>query len=321
MDSAGLLRHYSRNRLLVHALSNSAILISWGILGRMKTKVFLKRILFALILLSVIVAALGYWKLKSMGMFREPHYDTSAPQVPPLNRPALLVFNKSNGFIHKEAILAATKLIENLSVKNGWSIYQTDNAAIHNSQDLSRFDVVIWNNNTGDLLTRQQRQDFRRWIEQGGAWLGIHGAGGNRSYEWGWFRDTLIGAQFIGHTMSPQFQDAEVLVADPSLLTTHLPQPWLVEQEEWYGFAENPRSTGSKILLTLDEESYDTSETLFADTSMPDEHPIAWHHPVLKGKMIYTAIGHQAQTYANPHYQDFIEKSLQLLVDRTEDVD
>jgi type 1 glutamine amidotransferase len=280
----------------------------------MKLMSVVKKLIIAITVLAFVAAVALYLFLRSTGLFRAPQYDTQAPELPELNRPAVLVFNKTNGYIHKDAIPAATEMLQDIAAKNNWSIYHTDNAAVHNISDLKRFDLVIWNNTTGDLLTHEQRMAFETWHEQNGAWVGLHAAGGDREYDWDWYRDTLIGAQFFGHTMSPQFQDAEINTADKSKLTSHIPTPWRVSQEEWYAFESNPRATGSEILLTIDETSYDTSESFFREPTMPGEHPMAWTHKVGSGTMIYLAIGHQAHTYSNENYREFVEKSMHHLI-------
>lgn len=228
----------------------------------------------------------------------------------------VMVLSKTNGFIHKEGLPAAAQMLAELASENGWSIYQTDNAATHNAADLARFDVVVWNNTSGDILKADQRAAFKAWLLAGGQWLGLHAAGGDPSYDWAWYVDTLLGAQFFGHTMSPQFQDAEVMVVEPSALTSHLSTPWRIGQEEWYAFDRNPRDTGSSILLALDESSYDTEESFFPNPTMPGEHPIAWTHQVGEGTIIYSAIGHTAASYSLPDYRKFIAKAINQLAEQ-----
>jgi hypothetical protein len=188
-----------------------------------------------------------YLWLRSYGVIPHPTYDTVRPDIPALNHPAVLVLHKTNGFVHKEGLPAATAMLDELALQHGWHIYQSDNAATHNAKDLARFDVVIWNNTSGDLLTSEQRDAFKDWVESGGQWLGLHAAGGDPAYAWRWYVDTFLGAQFIGHTMSPWLQDADVLTVDESALTAHLPQRWRIEHEEWYAFDRNPRQTGAKF--------------------------------------------------------------------------
>lgn len=103
------------------------------------------------------------------------------------------------------------------------------------------------------------------------------------------------------------------MVVEPSELTGHLQSPWKIAQEEWYAFDRNPRDTGSTILLALDESSYDTQESIFPDPTMPDGHPIAWTHTLGKGTIIYSGIGHTAQTYSLPQYREFLVRAINRL--------
>ncbi len=133
------------------------------------------------------------------------------------------------------------------------------------------------------------------------------------NYSWRWYIDTLIGTEFIGHTLNPQFQDADVLVADPlSLLTAHLPSPWRITNEEWYAFDSNPRDKHYEIVLTIDESSYQTTGESWMgfNDHMEGEHPLAWRHSIGEGRVFYSAIGHQAETYSLPGYRQLLSKTM-----------
>jgi type 1 glutamine amidotransferase len=294
----------------------------------------LKKILLGLLglLVIIIIAALVIVTFVrfELGLIGTPAHDTQAPEFGDIQRPAILVLDKTNGFVHTEALPVARAMLDELAQANGWTIYQTDNAASHNATDLAKFDVVIWNNTSGDLLTDQQREDFKAWMLAGGSWLGMHAAGGDFSYRWGWFVDELLGAQFVGHTIDPQFQTADVLVEDSaSPLTSHLPARWRVENEEWYAFDGNASAIGAKVLMSLDESTYKTEQAvapallaptdigkiLFMRSTMQGEHPIAWSNDIGRGKMIYSGIGHTAATYQLPAYREFITRAINSLID------
>ena len=269
--------------------------------------------LLGLLAVVVVLGSVTSFKLKEIGIIPRADYDTVAPDVPAFDKPAILVLNKVNGFIHVDALPAADAMLTKIATEQGWDIFITDNAASHNTTDLARFSAVVWNNVSGDVLTEQQRADFKAWLEKGGGWLGVHGAGGDPSYQWPWYPQTLIGAQFVGHTMDPQFQDAEVLVVDgPKDVTLHLPERWTVPNEEWYAFDSNPRAKGYEILLAMDESSYITiGESFFGTDKMEGEHPIAWRHELGEGRVFYSAIGHQAETYSLPAYREFLARGLE----------
>ena len=43
---------------------------------------------------------------------------------------------------------------------------------------------------------------------------GIHGAGDNSHKDWDWYVKSIIGTNFIGHPMDPQFQKATMRIED-----------------------------------------------------------------------------------------------------------
>jgi type 1 glutamine amidotransferase len=269
----------------------------------------MKAVALSVLGILLLLAIGGYFYLKSMGIIPTIAYETDPPELPQFTRPAVLVLNKVNGFIHKDALPAADMALTSIAQQNGWDIYITDNAASHNAADLQRFALVVWNNVSGDVLTESQRQDLREWIEAGGGWLGIHGSGGDPAYDWRWYVETLVGAQFIGHTMSPQFQDAQLHSTNEA--THYLPAPWSVAHEEWYAFDQSPENNSSEILVAIDEASYITKgQTFWGGDSMEGEHPMVWRHGVGRGRAFYSAIGHQAATYQLPEYRQLLSDAM-----------
>lgn len=230
-------------------------------------------------------------------------YETEAPAVPTdLPRPAILVFSKTNGFRHEEAIPAANALFARLAADNGWGIYTTENGATFSPEILSRFDAVVFNNVSGDVFTPDQREAFKSFVENGGGFVGFHGSGGDNKYAWTWYVDELIGAQFIGHPMDPQFQQGTLRVEDNSHpATATLPAEW-TREEEWYSFAASPRAQGYIVLLTLDETSYKPEGLMGQDLAMGADHPMAWWHCQGRGRAFFSALGHKAEYYAEPQH-------------------
>lgn len=262
--------------------------------------------LITLVVLALLAGALAI-KLRMDGLLREPVYETTAPVLPAdLKRPAILVFSKTNGFIHKEAIPAAQALFQKLGETNGWSVYLTDNAAVHNPQDLARFDALVWNSVTGDVLTPEQRTALQTYVENGGGFVALHGSGGDPSYAWGWYPQSLIRAQFTAHPMFPQFQEATLNVQSPQdPIVSHLPASFSMT-DEWYSFQQPPKDV--QVLLSLDETSY-SPRVLFVDIGMGKDHPIAWKHCQGKGRVFYGAPGHVAAAYADPRYVRVLEQA------------
>lgn len=275
----------------------------------MKRKV-LRVVLWVILAILVLFAASVAWNwntIQRVFLGGVKVYEKTPPALPAeIARPAILVFSKTNGFRHEEAIPAANALFADMAKTHGWGYFQTENGATFDPAILSRFDAVVFNNVSGDVFTPEQRAAFKAFLENGGGFVGIHGSGGDMSYDWKWYVDDLIGAQFKGHPMDPQFQEATVRTEDKGHpATAGLPDSWQ-RIDEWYAFDKSARRPGYHVLLTLDEKSYANHKLMGRDLRMGDDHPIAWWHCIGKGRVFYSAMGHQASAYAEPEYRKIL---------------
>lgn len=237
-------------------------------------------------------------------------YDQTPPALPArIPHPALLVFEKINGFKDVPGFTAAHAALSAMAQKRGWTLIFSENGAIFNPSDLARFDAVIWNNVSGDVLTIPQENAFKTYLAAGGGFVGIHGAGGDPFYAWDWYSKTLLGEAFAGHPMNPQFQTARVRIDDPnSAITRGLGNGWSMT-EEWYSFKNDPRDNGAHILATLDEATY-SPVTMGGKSIRMGDHPIAWTRCIGNGRSFYTAIGHRPESYAEPHSMALLESGI-----------
>jgi type 1 glutamine amidotransferase len=226
--------------------------------------------------------------------FVTPVMDSISPELPKdLKSGGLLIFSKTNGYRDSPSIEASTAALVAIAKKRGWPTFVTENAAIFNADQLKRFKVTVWNNTSGNTHTEPQRAAFKTWLENGGAFVGIHGAGGDPKYDWAWYPETLIGAQFTEHSSR---QLGTVHIEDRnSLIMKGLPADWVrTVPDEWYSFKENPRARGMHILATAVESTYSPGRT-----AMGADHPMVWIHCVGKGRVFYSAIGHPAASYTD----------------------
>lgn len=262
--------------------------------------------LLALIVVAAVTMGPSLYRV-FIGMDR---YETVPPILPGrLDSTAILIFSKTNGFRDEEAIKAATVALIGICRRRGWSSVVTDNAAVFNAVQLRRFKTVVWNNTSGDVLTTDQRAAFQAYMENGGGFVGIHGAGGDPKYRWRWYVDTLIGAQFVGHPMGPQLQQATMQIEDTTNPATRgLGDTW-VRTDEWYSFAANPRDKGMHVLATVNENTYSPVMSLlfFRKNLRMGDHPIVWLHCVGRGRAFYSALGHAASTYSEPKHIKLLE--------------
>jgi len=210
-------------------------------------------------------------------------------------KPRVLVFSKTKGYRHESIGVGKLTLIE-LGQSNGFEVDTTENADFFNEDSLKRYRAVIFLSTTMDVLDPVQQADFKRFIEAGGGFLGIHAAA-DTEYEWPWYGD-LLGAYFKSH---PKTQQAKFKKAQESELTKNLPAEW-IRTDELYNYKRISKDI--KVLYTLDETSYEGGEN-------GDYHPIAWYHEFEGGRSFYTGMGHTPESYADSLFRDHLLKGIQ----------
>jgi len=269
-------------------------------------------LLVAIVLMGIAFGAFIY-KVK----YGFPIYEDTPPEITAeLGDFSVLVFSKTNGYRHKAAIEAAKPTLEEMAEASGWSIFLTDNGAVFNEDQLRQFDVVVWNNVTGRVLNEEQRTAFENYIETGGGYVGIHGAGDD-SHHWDWYYDNILGANFSHHPMNPQLQEATMTLECDTVFAAcdDLAEQWL-HAEEWYIFYDNPRENGKEILYTVDESTINPDGSMgFLNTDknygMGDDHPIVWYDCVGSGRAFYSALGHTGEAFAKVEHLQILKSGIE----------
>ena len=271
------------------------------------------RLALALALVVLAIGALRIWpRVRAAQGKQEPVYDAVAPELPAElgagGRLAILVFSKTNGFRHTEAIPACERSLREIAERRGWQLYATENGAVFDDALLARFRVLVSNNATGDNWSAEQKAAFQRWLLAGGGFVGVHGAAGTRYRFWDWYTDVLLRGRFVAHPLFPQLQTARVIVEDRTHPATRAWPEAFRHEDEWYSFERSARAPGVRVLASLDEASYAPRE-LFRDIAMGD-HPIVWSHCPERGRVFYSALGHAAPTYARPEHAQMLEGAI-----------
>lgn len=234
-----------------------------------------------------------------------PTHDRIAPALPSGLEHAVLIVSKTNGWRHIEHIPQSNSVLAAIAREQGWPSYVTENAAIFNDAHLRRFAVVVLNSASGDFLTSEQRGAFERFVARGGGVVALHAAGDD-SHKEPWYVDTIIGTRFIGHPGGEdQFQAARVVVDRPSHpIMAGVKLPWS-PTDEWYSFANDPAARGMTVLARIDEASYRPGEKLAMGN-----HPVIWTNPNARGRIVYSALGHTPEAYADPNYRRILANAV-----------
>jgi type 1 glutamine amidotransferase len=236
-----------------------------------------------------------------------PVMDHQPPALPKMVKGhAVLVFSKTNGFRDSDQIKAANIALDALVAQKGRDVFVTENAAVFNPEQLAKFEVIILNSISGNVFLPEQREAFKVWLENGGGVVALHGSGGDQNYDWRWYVEDLLGAQFIGHTNRPeQFQEATVKIVDPKHpALAGLPEDWQ-RTDEWYAFDRVPSGKNTQILAVLDEKTYHPEPK-----QVMGYHPIIWTRCIQKGRVFFSAMGHKSETYSEPLHLKMISGAL-----------
>jgi len=201
--------------------------------------------------------------------------------------PRVLLFTKTAGFRHN-SIAAGATAISKLGLENNFVVDTTSDANDINEINLSKYAAVIFLNTTGPLLSGAQRNDFERYIQAGGGFVGIHAAA-DAEYDWRWY-GRLVGAYFDSH---PPTQSAVLNVKDKNHPSTEfLPENWK-RNDEWYNFKQ--LISDLRVLITIDESTYEGGKNGAG-------HPMAWYQNFEGGRSWYTSLGHVEESYTEQLY-------------------
>ena len=211
----------------------------------------------------------------------------------------VVVFTRTEGFRH-DSISDGVAALRQLARRRGLAAEATEDPAAFTAEALADVAAVVFLNTSGDVLDARAERALRAYVEGGGGWLGVHAAS-DTEYDWPWY-GALVGAYFDSH---PEVQQAALGVPTAGAAAGHpavrgLPARW-VRTDEWYNFRAAP--SGVTVLLRLDPSSY-------RGGTMGPDHPAAWSQTVGRGRAVYTALGHTAESYAEPLFRLHLDGAL-----------
>ena len=239
--------------------------------------------------------------------------------------PSILIFSETRDWRHEEGIAGANLAIMKAAKEMGHGYYTTEHSGIFNAKDLARFDVVVFNNMTGDALTPEQETAFAKWQSKGNGTVLIHGAGDASHQDWNFYHNELLGATFVSHPMAPQFQEARVEVLAPTHpVMAGLPSDFMAI-DEWYTFEAVPGDEFT-VLAGLDENTYSPVNTVYGDRSdlrmgpKPADHAIIWArcHGDNQARSVFTAMGHRYETYETAEALLILKNTLNWVAKKTD---
>jgi type 1 glutamine amidotransferase len=206
----------------------------------------------------------------------------------------VLVYTKNGkGYVH-DNLANAVQCVQTLGQQYGFAVDSSAQPTVFTEANLKQYTLLIFASTNNDVFdTDAQRLAFRRYIEAGGGFVGIHSVMGTER-NWAWFK-RMLGGTFAWH---PKFQKFKVEMIDskhPSL--QGLPKVW--EREDEFYFTKN-MSPGPTVIMANDITSLNQDEPekvkMFGG-SYTELYPSAWYYNFDGGYTWCTTLGHAKTDY------------------------
>jgi len=208
---------------------------------------------------------------------------------------------------HISFVREANQWFPRMGQQHGFSYRSTTNWDELNLEALFQYQVVLF------LDTRPenpaQRAAFRKYMEQGGAWMGFHYAGFALTpsavpQNWDWYHNEFLGAgEYLSNTWRPTSAVLRVEASGQPAMV-HLPETFKSTPNEWYRWKSNLRTNPDiQVLISIDSASFP-----LGTGPKPQEiwhsgdYPVVWTNK--KYRMLYLNMGHNDIDYEHHTNKD-----------------
>lgn len=225
----------------------------------------------------------------------------AAPAAPP--RPAFRVlafYTHRDDLAHVSFADGARRWLSELARERGFELEATDDWSRLSDAELARPDVVVLLDARPD--DPAQRAAFRRYLENGGGYLGFHFAGFALSpskypQDWDWYHETFLGAgSYVSNTWRPT---AATLRVDDGAhpATRGLPATFRSAPNEWYRWQRDLRANPDiRVLVSIDPSSFPLGTGPKPhEIWRSGDYPVVWTNR--RYRMLYVNMGHDDMDY------------------------
>lgn len=232
----------------------------------------------------------------------------------------VLVYTKNGkGFVH-DNIPSAVQAIQKLGSEKGFQVDVSDDPEVFTEERLKKYTFLLFPSTNNDVFdTDAQRVAFRRYIEAGGGFVGLHSVTGTER-NWSWFK-MMVGGSFAWHARFQTFRIRLIDKQHPSV--EGVPAVWTKEDECYFTKEMYP---GIHVLMAHEiasvqgnEEEMQKLKTLSAQ--FPQYYPAVWYQEFDGGTIWITTLGHHKKDYQDPLYLNHIFQGMTFVASRTGKLD
>lgn len=238
-----------------------------------------------------------------------------------LEKLSVLVYTKNGkGYVH-DNIPSAVACMQQLAKQHGFKVDTASNPSVMTEDNLKQYTLIVFPSTNNDVFDSDaQRLAFRRYIEAGGGFVGIHSVTGTER-NWKWFK-MMLGGTFSWHA---KFQKFSVRVIDPGHPSMQgLPKVWEKEDECYFAKELYP---GPKVLMAHDITTLNTSDTTQRNLILKNAggyaelYPAVWAYDFDGGHTWCTVLGHDKKDYSDPVFVQHLLQGVRYVAGRVGKVD
>ena len=231
---------------------------------------------------------------------------------------SVLVYTRNGkGYVH-DNIPYAADCIKKLAAQHGFTATVSDDPSLFTPETLQQYSLLIFASTNNDVFdTDEQRLAFRKYIEAGGGFVGIHSVVGTER-NWKWFK-MMLGGTFAWH---PKFQKYQIHVIDGQHPTVAgIPKIWEKEDECYFQKEMYPgiRTIMAHKLTTLNEN--EKEKILMHAGPYSEFYPAVWHQQFDGGYIWISALGHDKKDYTDPVFIQHIFNGINFIASQVQKPD
>ena len=233
----------------------------------------------------------------------------SAPKVNWKKVRALVYTKNGKGYV-RDNIPSAVACIKRIAAEYGFTVDVADTGIVFTEQNLSRYTLLIFPSTNNDVFENDaQRVAFRRYIESGGGFVGLHSVTGTER-NWQWFK-WMMGGTFSWHAPFQKFTIQKFDNEHSSM--EGIPQRWEKQDECYFAKEMFP---GIKVLMAHDLSTLaakDSANVKKYAGGYTDFYPCVWYHEYDGGLAWFTALGHDKKDYEDALFTKHIFQGIRFV--------
>lgn len=246
-------------------------------------------------------------------------FQTHATDEPNWRKVKVLVYTKNGkGYVH-DNIPFAVQCIQKLGQEHGFSVDVSDQPNLFTESNLKQYTLLVFPSTNNDVFdTDEQRLAFRRYIEAGGGFVGIHSVTGTER-NWPWFK-RMLGGTFSWHAKFQKFRVRVIDTKHPSM--QGVPAAWEKEDECYFAKELSPGPTAIMAHDLTSLNPNEDAEKLKANRgTFGDLYPAAWYYNFDGGYTWCTALGHAKTDYQEPTFVNHIFQGIRFVAGQVKKID